>query len=198
MPQKHQQTNSGTWPIDNTPIKESWRDFRLVFSWDWNSISVYTWGNTGRCTIGLASHHSWMSSIKSATKKATLANFCSATIGHKNIGFWSKEPQCIQNNYKPIDLFIFTVTVIRNWVRITVYISNDVEVPFYCSSKLVWNWFIGCLRRPTCTVHSEHPGRNPKFSRNFSKGCANVHCKCFPCKKYGFTPCNRGYPVTST
>ena len=138
MPQKQQQTNSGTWLIDNTPIKESWRDFRLVFSWDWNSISVYTWGNTGRCTIGLASHHASMSWIKSATKKATLANFCSATIGHKNIGFWSKEPQCIQNNYKPIDLFIFTVTVIRNWVRITVYILKDVEVPFYCSSKLVW------------------------------------------------------------
>ena len=25
-----------------------------------------------------------------------------------------------------------------------------------------------------------------------------IHCKCFPCKKYGFTLCNRGYPVTST
>ena len=136
MPQKHQQTNSGTWPIDNTPIKESWRDFRLVFSWDWNSISVYTWGNTGRCTIGLASHHSWMSSIKGATKKATLANFCSATIGHKNIGFWSKEPQRIQNNYKPIDLYIFTVTVIRNWVRITVY-----QMTLKCRSTALPNWF---------------------------------------------------------
>ena len=100
----------------------------------------------------LASHHSWMSSIKGATKKATLANFCGATIGHKNIGFWSKEPQRIQNNYKPIDLYIFTVTVIRNWVRITVYIKGHFSAVLLLFQTGL-NWFIGCLQRTTYTVH---------------------------------------------